>query len=38
MASHDYDAMRKYSSRIVLCKGTKLVESPRPDEIEEAIA
>jgi hypothetical protein len=38
MASHDYDAMRKDSSRIVLCKGKKLVEAPRPEEIEEAIA
>lgn len=33
MASHDYEAMRNYSSRIVLCQNKTLIESPRAEDI-----
>ena len=33
MASHDYDAMKKYSTRILLCQNKKLIEAPNTADI-----
>jgi cell division transport system ATP-binding protein len=37
MASHDYDAMKKYSTRILLCQDKKIIEAPNTNDILKVI-